>query len=144
MRNFRSIAATGLLAIYFQASTELGAQAEDLFGACASEVASNCSDVRPGHGRLYACLYSHDDKLSDRCLAATADIHESLDFFFEAVRFSKQECLSDIETFCSDVSTGGGRILSCLRGNQEHLETSCEDALDGFAVLKTPQDYHSE
>jgi hypothetical protein len=136
--------ATGLLALSFAVPTGLAAQAEELFGACASEVASNCSDVEPGHGRLYACLYSHDDKLSDGCLAATADVHDALDFFFEGVRFAKQECMSDIETFCSDVSMGGGRILSCLRGHEDRLEASCGNALHRFAVLDTPEDPGSE
>jgi len=144
MPKFGRMVATGLLALSFSVPNWLAAQAEGLFEACASEVASHCSAVQPGHGRLYACLYSHDDKLSDGCLAATADVHDALDFVFEGVRFAKQECLGDIEAFCSEVSMGGGRILSCLPTNEDRLEAACGNALDRFAVLDGPQDPDSE
>ena len=34
---------------------------------CADELARLCKDVVGGDGRLLACLYAHEDKLSDSC-----------------------------------------------------------------------------
>jgi hypothetical protein len=34
---------------------------------CNSELAQYCAEVTPGEGRLLACLYAHEDKLSGQC-----------------------------------------------------------------------------
>ena len=50
---------------------------EDLRGAaresvekCLNDLEAYCQDVTPGKGKIFACLHSHKDKLSDPCLQA--------------------------------------------------------------------------
>src|SRR5206468_9352632 len=40
---------------------------------CKAELESHCKDVTPGEGRLLACLYAYEDKLSSRCDYALYD-----------------------------------------------------------------------
>src|SRR5262249_49690865 len=40
---------------------------------CKAELESHCKDVTPGDGRLLACLYAFEDKLSPRCDYALYD-----------------------------------------------------------------------
>ena len=40
---------------------------------CKAELESYCKDVTPGEGRILACLYSHQDKLSGKCEYALFD-----------------------------------------------------------------------
>ncbi len=34
-------------------------------------------------------------------------------------------CVKEIQTFCADVQPGGGRILQCLKGNEQNLSAPC-------------------
>ena len=40
---------------------------------CSEELDAYCSNVLPGNGRIIACTYGHEDKLSDRCKATFND-----------------------------------------------------------------------
>ena len=39
-----------------------------------------------------------------------------------------QACAADITQFCSGVEPGQGRIVRCLRDNEDKLSQSCKDA----------------
>ncbi|MGL4241973.1 MAG: cysteine rich repeat-containing protein [Beijerinckiaceae bacterium] len=38
-------------------------------------------------------------------------------------------CRSDVQTHCSDVQPGGGRIMQCMRTKQDKLGENCRGAL---------------
>jgi hypothetical protein len=40
---------------------------------CAKELGTYCKAVDPGEGRIAACLYAHDDKISTQCAVAVYD-----------------------------------------------------------------------
>jgi hypothetical protein len=40
---------------------------------CKKELESYCKDVTPGKGRVLACLYAYEDKLSGGCVYALYD-----------------------------------------------------------------------
>lgn len=44
-------------------------------GACKQDVESLCHDVKPGEGRIAACLKAHREKVSDGCKAAIKAKH---------------------------------------------------------------------
>jgi phytoene/squalene synthetase len=43
------------------------------------------------------------------------------------------ECKADIETYCTDVKPGRGRVISCLRAHSEKLAKSCAAAVQDVA-----------
>ena len=44
-----------------------GSLADQVREGCKAELESYCKQVTPGEGRLLACLYAFEDKLSARC-----------------------------------------------------------------------------
>ncbi len=96
---------------------------------CATEFKTLCKDVVPGQGRLLACLYVYDDKLSDRCAAAVYDGSDLLEQVFEALRTFTIACRDDAKRLCPGVQPGRGRIRACLSEHEAALKESCRDAL---------------
>lgn len=112
------------------------APAQSLFEACKTDLTDFCKDVTPGHGRISACLYSHEDKLSESCDAAMVDVFDMTDNFYELVRFATQECRADIEKHCAGTKMGGGRIYSCLKKQEKDLEPACAEAMKTVELPK--------
>ena len=80
-----------------------------------------------------ACLYAHEDKVSDDCDAATDDVGDILDTVFAKIQDVMSECRPDIEKHCSDVKFGEGRIISCLNENNASLADACKAVVPQFA-----------
>ena len=58
-----------ILMACFAGNEQLAAQS--IFESCAKDLETYCGAVTPGNGRTYACIYAHEDKVSDECDAAT-------------------------------------------------------------------------
>ena len=110
------------------------AQPADILGACEADIAAYCADVTPGAGRIAACLYAHEDKVSVACDAATGDTADVIDQLFERLRVVRTACGDDIRSHCAGVEMGQGRILSCLTERRETLSESCVALVDGIEL----------
>ncbi len=121
------------MALLLEASPVQAFDLDNVKYKCATEFKTLCKDVVPGQGRLLACLYVYDDKLSDQCAAAVYDASELLEQVFEALRNFTAQCRHDAQRFCPGVKPGRGRIQACLSEREEALTKSCRDAL-----LRTP------
>jgi Golgi apparatus protein 1 len=42
----------------------------------------------------------------------------------------RQACSVEIQTYCSDVTPGDGRLRACLSSHRDELTTDCRNALD--------------
>lgn len=49
---------------------ELRERAREVHEACKEDVSKYCKEVKPGQGRIHACLEEHDKELSAGCKAA--------------------------------------------------------------------------
>lgn len=125
MKNLLRRSVLGVSGALLLLAAPLPASAQDVLSACAPAIKAHCSDVTPGHGRMYSCLYSYEDKLSEACNAASADVLDSLDAFFGMITYVKQQCIADIATHCESVAKGNGRVLACLQDKQSELSESC-------------------
>jgi hypothetical protein len=98
---------------------------------CAKELNTYCKTVSPGEGRVVACLYSRNDKLSVDCAFAMYDASEEYEQVMAALRHiaRKTACRSDIAQYCKDVPQGGGRIYECITKNKATLTDGCRAAL---------------
>ena len=103
--------------------------AEQVMGACQGELETRCSEVTPGEGRLLACLYAHEDKLSGQCEYALYDAAVRLERAISAITYVASQCRADIEERCAGVQAGEGRILECLEGAGDQLDAGCSQAL---------------
>jgi len=113
--------------VYSGVGASGAASAQGLLENCSTDIVKFCSQVSPGNGRVVSCLYAHEDSITEACDAATDDMGALIDGFFASVGEAYAICAPDIESKCSDVKFGQGRIVSCLAENQETLGQDCAD-----------------
>jgi hypothetical protein len=96
---------------------------------CKTELDNYCKDVTPGEGRILACLFAHQDKLSGKCEWALYDSAVRLERAVAALSYAVNECEADLNAYCKDVEAGEGRLLECLEKNDAQVSQRCKDAL---------------
>ena len=108
-----------------------GAAAEGPKGACKADVEKFCKDVKPGEGRIIACLKTHEAELSAECKAKgleakgpeAKDRKEGKGGFIEA-------CRADLDKLCAGVPAGHGAKIRCLKEHEAVLSEGCKAGLD--------------
>ncbi len=115
-------------------STPFTASAQSIFASCDEDIAKFCPAVTPGHGRLGACLYAHEDKVSPSCDAAIAETADLIDMLFERLRYAKQQCGADIAKLCGETEIGQGRLFSCLHDQKAALSVACLEIIDNVQL----------
>ena len=104
------------------AALSLGASSADaasaLAKACAKDVKSVCADVKPGGGKLKACVKEHFSELSTDCQVAIV----------KAAAIGRA-CKADAKKLCSDVRPGKGHVAECLQSHTADLSDGCKEAL---------------
>ncbi len=96
------------------------ASAQGRPGACAADIKSKCGDVKPGEGRIAACVKEHLAELSQPCQARLAKLAEVA-----------KACAADVKKSCGDVKPGRGRIEACLEKALGNLSDECKSAIIG-------------
>jgi hypothetical protein len=96
---------------------------------CETEIQNYCSQVTTGEGRLLACFYAHEDKLSGQCQYALYNASAQLEHAVSALNYIAGQCQNDIESNCAGVQAGEGRILECLEANAESVSAACKQAI---------------
>jgi hypothetical protein len=87
-------------------------------GACKADAEKFCKGIRPGGGRIWACLKSHESDLSQPCRDGMAQAREKGKEFANA-------CKEDRHKFCKGIPMGKGRIVSCLKSHEAGLTEAC-------------------
>jgi hypothetical protein len=96
---------------------------------CVVEIEKYCSQVTLGEGRLLACFYAHEDKLSGQCQYALYSAAATLEHAVSALNYVAGQCQDDIVANCAGVQLGEGRILSCLKANADSVSAECKAAV---------------
>lgn len=78
-------------------------------------------------------MAAHENKISGQCEYAFYQAATLLEQLAVAVSYIAQECETDIETHCSDMGTGDGKILACLTEHDAEVSESCKKAVAGDA-----------
>ena len=120
--------------LVFSFGIVIGASAEDTLietvaNGCKTEIDSYCKDVTPGKGRILACLYARQDKLSGKCEFALYDAAVRLERAVAALSYAANECEDDLDKYCSGVEMGEGRLLECIDKNDAKVSSRCKQAL---------------
>jgi hypothetical protein len=128
----KRVVVLAVVAMFFVSISSAWA-AEDLVETvtkgCEKELTGFCKDVTPGEGRILACLYAHNDKLSGQCEYALYDAAVQLERFVAALSYLANECDADLDKFCAEVAVGEGRLLKCLDDNSSKISARCTQAL---------------
>jgi hypothetical protein len=85
---------------------------------CAADIKQLCTEVKPGEGRLKACIKEHFGQLSASCQT----------MLLSNVTITKS-CKADADQKCSDIKPGGGRIQACMKEHFTELAEPCKDSL---------------
>ena len=97
--------------------------------ACHKELTTFCKGVQPGEGRILACLYAFQDRVSGKCQYAVYDAAAQLEQAAVALKFAAAECKDDLLKYCGNVEVGNGRVKACLDKNEKSLSEKCKEAL---------------
>ncbi len=103
---------------------------ENVIKACKIEITSYCSQVTPGEGRMLACFYAHEDKLTVQCINALYDGMATLERAVETISYVASQCRQDIHSLCGATVPGQGRIAVCLLDKKAELSLHCKSAID--------------
>jgi len=104
--------------------------------ACNTELTTFCKGVKPGEGRVLACLYAFEDQVSDKCTYAVYNAAAELEQAVNALKFAATQCKDDLLKYCGDVQVGEGRGLACLEKNEKTVSQACKDALKQTGLKK--------
>ncbi|MGD9234250.1 MAG: cysteine rich repeat-containing protein [Desulfobacterales bacterium] len=102
---------------------------ETVANGCKMEIEKYCSQVTPGQGRILACLYAHEDKLSAKCEYALYDAAAQLERAVAALSYVANECNEDLEKYCESIEPGKGRLLECLDKHDKQVSKRCKQAI---------------
>jgi hypothetical protein len=109
---------------------------ENVVKACQAEIESYCSQVTPGQGRMLACFYAHENKLTVQCINALYDGMATLERAVEAISYVAGQCREDIQSQCAATVPGEGRIAECLLNKKAELSSRCSGAIDEVGLKK--------
>ncbi len=101
----------------------------DVQRGCGAEIEKYCSQFSMGEGRLLACFYAHEDKLSGQCEYTLYTAAAELEHAVSALNYVAGQCQDDIIAHCAEVQLGEGRILSCLKSNADSVSEECKVAV---------------
>jgi hypothetical protein len=112
---------------------------DEVMAACATEIETYCSQVTPGEGRLLACAYAHEDKLSGGCSWAIYKGVAELEAFVDALVEVVTACEDDLMKFCAEVELGEGQVATCLLEHKAEVSEGCSQAITdvGLEVVET-------
>ncbi|MGA7742147.1 MAG: cysteine rich repeat-containing protein [Polyangia bacterium] len=95
------------------------AKIEKIKEACQPDADKFCNGIKPGGGRIAACLKSHESELAAACQKLVERVEA-------AVREVHEACKEDVEKLCQGIQPGGGRILACLKSHEAELSGPCK------------------
>jgi len=125
-------------ALLFSGGQVLAAESlvDEVKKACNTELTTFCKGVKPGEGRVLACLYAFEDQVSDKCTYAVYNAAAELEQAVNALKFAATQCKDDLLKYCADVQAGEGRGLACLEKNEKTVSQACKDALKQTGLKK--------
>jgi hypothetical protein len=102
---------------------------ETVADGCKKELETYCKDVTQGDGRILACLYAYSDKLSAQCEYALYDVAAQLERAVAQLTYLVNECREDFKTYCAHIKPGEGRLLACIKKQEDKISSRCKQAL---------------
>lgn len=99
--------------------------------SCAKDIKTFCSRITPGGGRVVACLFAHNDKITGECMLAIIDGSVALNATIASLQHLAKttSCRSDLHQYCRGIPAGGGRLYHCLKKNFATLTGGCRAAM---------------
>jgi len=97
--------------------------------SCDPDAAKLCPGLPLNSKKSFMCLMAYEDNLSQACKIGIVEAAISLEVGMLAINYSIEACEADADKHCLKVEPGEGRMLSCLKKNEEALAPKCTAAL---------------
>lgn len=136
MKKVLFVLALGMLLLFGTQVLAAETLVDTVVKGCKTELETYCKNVTPGEGRILACLYAYEDKLSGKCEYALYDAAVQLERALTALTYVANECRDDLQKFCSDIQPGGGRLMACIDKNEKQVSDRCKQAMKDVGLKK--------
>jgi hypothetical protein len=103
--------------------------AAELKSACEDDFKTHCASVTAGEARIVFCMLANEDKISAKCVDAVIGIADRIELRMSKLVRTAQACEKDINKSCNAVKAGDGRLMQCVRDNQDKLSSACRIAI---------------
>ena len=120
MMKLQVIAALGAT-LLLTGSWGASAQEGGLFATerdCATDIQSLCAGVKPGGGRVLACLQQH---------VAAGELSVGCSTILSKAIWVAKECAGDIKQFCPNATYG--TVGDCMAGHLGQTSSACQSAM---------------
>jgi hypothetical protein len=117
----RSLFATAFGAALLLAGSWAASAQEGLFATerdCATDIKSLCAGVKPGGGRVLACLQAH---------VSAGDVSVGCSTVLSKAIWTAQQCAGDIRQFCPNATYAN--VGDCMRPHLGQSSAACQSAL---------------
>ena len=104
---------------------KLAARVAKLESACASDIKTQCAGIKPGEGRIKACIKSHLSNLSPTCEDRLL-----------TVAITGKACKTDLAKLCAGIVPGTGGLRACMKSHMAEVSDPCKDAVSQTAAGK--------
>jgi hypothetical protein len=108
-----------LTALLLSGSVAVAQQA----GPCAGDIKTLCAGIKPGEGRIKACIKSRLTDLSPTC-----------DDRVLTVAVTGKVCKTDVTNLCAGIVPGTGGIRACIKSHMAEVSGPCKDAMSRAAA----------
>lgn len=98
------------------------ARAEEGARPCKADIEKFCKDVKPGEGRIIACLKAHEAELSTDCKAKDMEMKGRGEA--RGGGAMGEPCKADMEKFCKDSKPG--ERMGCMKEHEKDLSAACK------------------
>jgi hypothetical protein len=130
MKYITTVLFTFALALGVSTTASAGDIVSTIGEGCKADIEQYCSQVTPGEGRMLACFFAHEDKISGQCQYALYNAAAQLEAAATALNYVATQCEDDILKHCANVQLGEGRVLDCLDANKEAVSAACQQAVN--------------
>jgi hypothetical protein len=113
-----ALGAALLLTGSWRASAQEGWGVLDTQRDCSTDIQSLCSGVKPGGGRVLACLQAH---------VAAGDVSVGCSTILSKAVWVAKECAGDIRQFCPSATYAN--VGECMRPHLGEVSGTCQSAL---------------
>lgn len=103
---------------------------------CDDEYSKYCGDVVFLGGRIIRCMHQFEEKFSPKCKEAFHEAKERMDELLPKVFHSIDACEEDLQSTCDDLKPWSGKLIDCLRLNQDKISEECRTTLQDYGWMQ--------
>ena len=96
---------------------------------CDEDIQQHCSGLGDNAGKIFMCLTAYEEHLSEKCKLGILEAAMSVRIGAAALSYSAASCEADVDKHCLDVQPGEGRIVNCIKTNENKVSKECITAL---------------